>query len=81
MSRFRKPTTSFNTFGQVDADWIEDYDSHSFILNLPGLTTNDVKLDIIDDTHLQISGEFPPESHSRGKWHTRERPTGAFRRT
>ncbi|KAH7280730.1 hypothetical protein KP509_36G011700 [Ceratopteris richardii] len=67
--------------GQVDADWTEDCDSHFFIFDVPGLTVKDVTLDIIDDIHLQISGEFPPERNFPGKWHTKERRTGAFRRT
>ncbi|KAH7280735.1 hypothetical protein KP509_36G012000 [Ceratopteris richardii] len=46
-----------------------------------GITKKDVKLEIIDCVTLEISGQFPPETHCNLKWHVKERPTGAFRRT
>ncbi|KAH7280725.1 hypothetical protein KP509_36G011400 [Ceratopteris richardii] len=80
MSRVTKELSSYRSCN-IRADWLEDDDSHSFIIDLPGITGKDVKLEIIDGVTLEISGQFPPETHCNLKWHVKERPTGAFRRT
>eukprot|EP00250_Pteridium_aquilinum_P004565 c14770_g1_i1 orf=56-427(-) len=68
-------------YGDVQVDWLEDDDAHTFTFNLPGLTAKDVKVKILNDNTLQVSGVYPVGERSYGKWLTKERPSGAFFRT
>ena len=74
-------------------DWKETPDAHVFVTDVPGLTKDDVKVDIVDDEGakvLQISGEKikkDKEKDSDGdddddhdKWRRVERFRGKFLR-
>lgn len=67
-------------------DWRETPEAHVFMFDLPGLTRDDVKLQIHDDRVLHVSsvGRCPDdegETKELIKWHCRERgDVGSFRR-
>ncbi|KAH6557174.1 hypothetical protein KP509_1Z130700 [Ceratopteris richardii] len=79
-SSTKKDLSPCRSYGIV-ADWLEDNDSHTLMIDLPGVTKEDVKLDIIDGVTLEVTGRYPQETHCNVKWHSKERPIGAFRRT
>ncbi|XAR51943.1 hypothetical protein NMG60_11006754 [Bertholletia excelsa] len=63
-------------------DWKETSEAHVFVADLPGLTKEDVKVEV-DDGALQISGEWKDAGEESGKndiWHRVERCRGKFRR-
>lgn len=61
-------------------DWKETPESHVFIADLPGLSKDEVKVEINDGRILQISGERKAEAAAEGgeKWHRVERNRGDF---
>ncbi|KAI5651188.1 hypothetical protein M9H77_37193 [Catharanthus roseus] len=64
-------------------DWKETPESHVFIADLPGLSKDEVKVEINDGRILQISGERKAEAAAAAadggeKWHRVERNRGDF---
>ncbi|MCO5614194.1 hypothetical protein L7F22_068474 [Adiantum nelumboides] len=66
---------------EVEVDWLEDDEAHTFTFNLPGLRAKDVKVQILNNNTLQVSGVHPIRERSLGIWRTKERPVGPFHRT
>ncbi|KAF4385834.1 hypothetical protein F8388_010390 [Cannabis sativa] len=73
-------------------DWKETPKAHVFVSDLPGLTKDQVKVEVVDGRVLQISGErkndegdycgLPKEQsrHHGDTWHRVERCRGRFHR-
>lgn len=64
-------------------DWKETPEAHIFKLDLPGLTKEDVKLQLHDDRVLHVSAvsRYSHEEDKDCKWYCRERvDAGSFRR-
>lgn len=64
-------------------DWKETPETHVFIADLPGLTKEEVKVDVEDGRVLQISGEkkadeTASDNNKNEKWHRLERNRGNF---
>lgn len=60
-------------------DWREAQDAHIFKVDVPGLTKEEVKVEVEDGRILQISGERTPEKVGKDdKWHRAERSVGKF---
>lgn len=64
-------------------DWKETQDSHVFMVDLPGVKKEDVKIEVDDGRVLQISGdrggsEAGSEARDDDKWHRIERSRGKF---
>ncbi|RVW93815.1 hypothetical protein VitviT2T_030779 [Vitis vinifera] len=67
--------------GYVHMDWKETPQAHIFQVDLPGLTKNEVKLEVHQGRVLHISGCREEEPEEKGeKWHCRERSCGSFSR-
>ncbi|KAH7373666.1 hypothetical protein KP509_17G067700 [Ceratopteris richardii] len=63
----------------TQVDWRETPSSHIFKANLPGLSREDVKVQVEDGRILQISGERgKEESYDSDRWHRVERSRGSF---
>ncbi|KAJ8471526.1 hypothetical protein OPV22_025869 [Ensete ventricosum] len=62
-------------------DWKETPEAHVFKADVPGLTTEDVKVEVEDGRILQISGEWDSEEAATTDfWHCVERRRGRFLR-
>eukprot|EP00250_Pteridium_aquilinum_P006701 c16565_g1_i1 orf=312-704(-) len=77
--------TKFSTssYGGVDADWLENDDSHIFKFNIPGMKIDDVHVQVVGRNILQVSGECNNQAEMNlynGKWHIKERSTSSFLR-
>ncbi|GAB4848045.1 hypothetical protein Ancab_002705 [Ancistrocladus abbreviatus] len=66
-------------------DWKETPEAHVFTADLPGLTKEDVKVEVVDDgSVLQISGDRGAkpgggqDGDKEAKWHRVERSRGKF---
>uniref|UniRef100_A0A7C9A194 SHSP domain-containing protein n=1 Tax=Opuntia streptacantha TaxID=393608 RepID=A0A7C9A194_OPUST len=60
-------------------DWRETQDAHIFKVDVPGLTKEEVKVEVEDGRILRISGERTPEKVGKhDKWHRVERSVGKF---
>ena len=66
----------------TQVDWKETPDCHIFKANLPGLSKEEVKVQVEEGRVLQISGERKKEESctSGEKWHRVERTHGCFLR-
>ncbi|XP_021278934.1 18.1 kDa class I heat shock protein-like [Herrania umbratica] len=74
-------TPETSTFINTRIDWKETPEAHVFKADLPGLKTEEVKVEIEDDRVLQISGERNVEKEDKNDtWHRVERSSGKFMR-
>ncbi|XP_042500668.1 18.1 kDa class I heat shock protein-like [Macadamia integrifolia] len=76
------PISSRDTsaLSKVNVDWKETPEAHVFIVDLPGLNKEEVKI-VIDGSVLQISGERRKEEEEKNSsWHKLERTFGNFLR-
>ncbi|KAL3830488.1 hypothetical protein ACJIZ3_019290 [Penstemon smallii] len=63
-------------------DWQETDKAHIFRVDLPGVTKENLKVQVEDDNMLKISGERVVEKEDDNhKWHRVERCRGSFSRT
>jgi HSP20 family protein len=70
-----------SAFVNTRIDWKETPEAHVFKADLPGLTKEEVKVEIEDDRVLQISGERNVEKEDKNDaWHRVERSSGKFLR-
>ncbi|CAN1167435.1 18.1 kDa class I heat shock protein (Fragment), partial [Linum perenne] len=77
------PFSRDSAAGLVNAriDWKETPEAHVFKADLPGLTKEQVKVEVEDDRVLQISGERNAEKEDKNeRWHRVERSSGKFMR-
>ncbi|GAA0162273.1 chaperone [Lithospermum erythrorhizon] len=65
-------------------DWKETEDSHVFIVDLPGLNKEEVKIEVDEKRILQIKGDRKLDDHEnedggrKNIWHRMERKRGEF---
>lgn len=70
---------SFNGGRRLPLDVIADEDGYTVLANVPGLSAEDVKIELEDGIlTMQAEPEAEVEETGRALW--RERPTGAFSR-
>lgn len=62
------------------ADVKEDRNSYAFIIDMPGLKSGDIKVQVEDDNVLVISGERKREEKEGAKYVRMERRVGKFMR-
>lgn len=62
-------------------DWRESPEAHVFKVDLPGLTKEEVRVQVVDGKTLEIGGERKKEEVKKGDtWHRVERARGKFLR-
>jgi len=84
-SALDSPAFSFSRDAQAIAntrlDWKETPDAHVFTADLPGLKKEEVKIEVVDNGSLRISGERHKEDvQDTDQWHRVERSSGRFMR-
>ncbi|RYQ90312.1 hypothetical protein Ahy_B09g096467 isoform A [Arachis hypogaea] len=70
-----------SAFVNARVDWRETPEAHVLKADLPGLKKEEVKVEIEDNSVLQISGERNVEKEDKNDtWHRVERSSGKFMR-
>ncbi|XP_020205751.1 18.5 kDa class I heat shock protein [Cajanus cajan] len=70
-----------SAFVSTRVDWKETPEAHVFKADIPGLSKEEVKVQIEDDKVLHISGERNVQKEDRNDtWHRVERSSGKFTR-
>ncbi|XP_062017357.1 18.1 kDa class I heat shock protein-like [Rosa rugosa] len=70
-----------SAFVNTRIDWKETPEAHVFKADIPGLTKEEVKVEVEDDRVLQIRGERKIEKEDKNDtWHRVERSSGKFSR-
>jgi len=79
------PAFSFSQDAQAIAntrlDWKETPEAHVFTADMPGLKKEELKVEVVDNGSLRISGERHKEDvQDTDRWHRVERSDGRFMR-
>ncbi|CAK9179782.1 unnamed protein product [Ilex paraguariensis] len=75
------PSTETTSFVNARIDWNETPEAHVFKIELPGLSKNEVKVQVEDGKVVKISGESNTEKEEKdGEWHRVERSSVKFLR-
>ncbi|XP_058761896.1 18.2 kDa class I heat shock protein-like [Vicia villosa] len=70
-----------SSFVSICVDWKKTLEAHVFKADLPGLKKEEVKVEIEDNSVLQISGERNVEKEDKNdQWHRVELSSGKFMR-
>ncbi|MCO5614861.1 hypothetical protein L7F22_069146 [Adiantum nelumboides] len=78
MYSFYAPIASM---GELNLDWLEADDEHILKIDIPGLTKEDLSLQLLAQNILQITGVYPKSDASHeAVAHVLERPSGTFLR-
>ncbi|XP_008221579.1 PREDICTED: 18.5 kDa class I heat shock protein-like [Prunus mume] len=77
LSTFPEFSRENSAFLNTRIDWKETPEAHVFKADIPGMKTEEVKVEVEDDRVLQISGE---KDDKNDKWHMVERSSGKFLR-
>ncbi|CAA6666196.1 unnamed protein product [Spirodela intermedia] len=81
---FNAPTRTYvrdaKAMASTPADVKEYPKSYVFIIDMPGLKSGDIKVQVEDDNLLVISGERKREDDKEGKYMRMERRVGKFMR-